>query len=51
LKIDPNLAEGHLNLGLAYEQMGRTSLASTEYKQACSLNPEYCKLIEQHGKK
>ena len=51
LKIDPNLAEGHLNLGLAYEQMGRTSLASTEYKQACSLNPEYCKLIEQHEKK
>ena len=51
LKIDPNLAEGHLNLGLAYEQMGRTSLASTEYKHACSLNPEYCKLIEQHEKK
>ena len=50
LKIDPNLAEGHLNLGLAYEQLGRKHLADAEYQQACRLKPDFCRLIEQRGK-
>ena len=51
LKIDPNLAEGHLNLGLAYEQLGRKTLADQEYQVACHLNAEFCKLIKQREKK
>ena len=47
LKIDPNLAEAHLNLGLAYEQLGRTALAGQEYQQACKLNSQFCRMIEE----
>ncbi len=46
LKIDPNLAEAHLNLGLAYEQLGRKSLASAEYQQACKLKQDFCHLVQ-----
>ncbi len=50
LKIDPNLAEGHLNLGLAYEQMGQKNLAGKEYDQACKLKQDFCQLIQNRQK-
>lgn len=50
LKMDPGLAEGHLNLGLAYEQMGRKSLAAEEYQKACQLKQEFCQMIQNHLK-
>jgi arylsulfatase A-like enzyme/Tfp pilus assembly protein PilF len=50
LKIDPNLAEAHLNLGLAYEQLGRKSLASAEYQQACKLKQDFCRLVQNREK-
>jgi arylsulfatase A-like enzyme/Tfp pilus assembly protein PilF len=50
LKIDPNLAEGHLNLGLAYEQMGQKNLAGQEYQQACKLKQDFCQLIQNRQK-
>ena len=46
LKIDPNFAEGHLNLGLAYEQIGKPMLADQEYRQACKLKEDFCELIQ-----
>lgn len=51
LKIDPDLAEAHLNLGLAYEQLGRAILAGQEYEKACQLNSQFCRLIEQRKQK
>jgi arylsulfatase A-like enzyme/Tfp pilus assembly protein PilF len=50
LKIDPSLAEGHLNLGLAYEQMGQKGLADKEYQQACKLKQDFCRLINNRKK-
>jgi arylsulfatase A-like enzyme/Tfp pilus assembly protein PilF len=50
LKIDPNLAEGHLNLGLAYEQLGQKNLAGKEYQQACKLKQDFCQLIDNRKK-
>jgi len=50
LKIDPALAEGHLNLGLAYEQLGRKSLADKEYQQACQLKQDFCQLVQNRKK-
>jgi Tfp pilus assembly protein PilF len=50
LKVDPNLAEAHLNLGLAYEQMGRKGLAGQEYQQACKLKQDFCQLIQNRNK-
>ncbi len=50
LKIDPNLAEGHLNLGLAYEQLGQKKRADQEYQQACKLKQDFCQLIHNRGK-
>jgi Flp pilus assembly protein TadD len=45
LKLDPNLAEGHLNLGFTYHRLGRESLAQKEYRRACELNPQFCKFV------
>jgi Tfp pilus assembly protein PilF len=50
LKIDPSLAEGHLNLGLAYEQLGQKGLADKEYQQACKLKQDFCQLIDNRKK-
>jgi Tfp pilus assembly protein PilF len=50
LKIDPALAEGHLNLGLAYEQLGRKSFADKEYQQACQLKQDFCQLVQNRKK-
>jgi arylsulfatase A-like enzyme/Flp pilus assembly protein TadD len=43
IKLDSNLAEAHLNLGFAYETLGRRDEAAKEYQLACSLNPAFCR--------
>ena len=46
LKRDPDLAEAHLNLGFAYEQLNRRTLADREYQRACELKQDVCQLIK-----
>lgn len=48
LRLDPNLAQAHLNLGFAYEQLKQTGLAEQEYQKACALSADLCELIKQH---
>ena len=45
LKADPGLAEAHLNLGYAYQQLKREKSAQEEYRQACALQAKFCSLI------
>jgi tetratricopeptide (TPR) repeat protein len=40
LLIEPHLQEGHLNLGLAYEKMGRLPDAIASYEQALGEGPD-----------
>jgi arylsulfatase A-like enzyme/Tfp pilus assembly protein PilF len=47
LQLDANLAEAHLNLGYAYEQLNRRSLADQEYRETCRLRADLCRLIER----
>jgi Flp pilus assembly protein TadD len=37
-------------LGLAYEQLGRKSLADGEYEKACQLKQDFCQLVENRKK-
>lgn len=41
IHVDPNKAETHYNLGMAYEQVGRYQEAETAYQNALRLRPEY----------
>jgi len=45
IQLDDNLAEAHLNLAYAYEQLKRKTLASEEYRRACQLNQGFCDLV------
>jgi len=45
---DPKLAQGHLNLGFAYERKDDLAHAKQEYKEACRLDPRLCAPIAQH---
>jgi Tfp pilus assembly protein PilF len=47
LRIDPDYAEAHLNLALAYHQTKRAALARQEYAVACRLQPRFCQYIPQ----
>ena len=49
LKIDPALAQAHLNLGFAYERLKQTENAKREYARACHLKADLCPLIEKHS--
>jgi arylsulfatase A-like enzyme/Flp pilus assembly protein TadD len=40
---NPNLAEAHLNLAYAYQQLGRLSESRAEYQAACRLETNFCK--------
>ena len=42
LKLDPNLAEAHLNLGYELQRAGRISQARVEYTTACKLEAKFC---------
>jgi arylsulfatase A-like enzyme/Flp pilus assembly protein TadD len=46
LKIDPGLAEAHLNLGYAYEGLHKAKLAQQEYQEACRLRTEFCQFTK-----
>jgi arylsulfatase A-like enzyme/Tfp pilus assembly protein PilF len=45
LKLDPKLAEAHLNLAYAYGRLRQTSAAKQEYLLACQLEQKYCKFV------
>jgi Flp pilus assembly protein TadD len=48
LRLDPKLAEAHLNLGYAYERLGRERPAKEEYQKACELKTEFCAMVKKH---
>ncbi len=45
LEGDPNLAEAHLNLALAYRNTSQPRLARQEYETACRLEPKFCEYV------
>jgi arylsulfatase A-like enzyme/Tfp pilus assembly protein PilF len=45
LKIDPDLAEAHLNLAYAYERLQHSVAARTEYETACRLQKNFCQYV------
>jgi arylsulfatase A-like enzyme/Tfp pilus assembly protein PilF len=42
IKLDPNLAEAHLNLGFAYQRLNHPLMAHKEYQEACRLEKKFC---------
>jgi len=42
LKLDPKLAEAHLNLAYALQHAGQISQARAEYQAACQLEKNFC---------
>lgn len=45
LKIDPNLAEAHLNLAFELRRLGRLKQAQAESATACQLDTKFCGLL------
>jgi arylsulfatase A-like enzyme/tetratricopeptide (TPR) repeat protein len=45
LKLDPKLAEAHLNLAYDYQLLHQTRAARAEYQQACELQHDFCKFV------
>jgi choline-sulfatase len=45
LKLDPNLAEAHLNLAYDYQLLHRLKAAREEYQRACDLEQKFCKFV------
>lgn len=45
LKLDPNYAEAHLNLGFAYQRLAQPDRSRTEYAEACRLDTKLCRLV------
>lgn len=50
LKLDPKLAEAHLNLAYAFQRMGQSATARAQYVAACKLEDKYCKFVPEHKK-
>ena len=48
IQLTPDLAEAHLNLSYAYQQINRTSEAQTEAQTACHLEERYCKFAPKN---
>jgi len=46
LRIDPNFAEAHFNLGVAYQEKGKLKEAIAEYEKALQIYPKY---LEAHN--
>ncbi|PYX56382.1 MAG: hypothetical protein DMG76_14950 [Acidobacteria bacterium] len=47
LKLDPSLAEAHLNLAFALQRMQEPAAALTQYREACTLEEKFCELMPQ----
>jgi Tfp pilus assembly protein PilF len=45
LEKEPRLAEAHLNLAYAYQRMGQSTVAKSEYDAACALETKLCSLV------
>jgi choline-sulfatase len=45
IKIDPNLAEAHLNLAFAFQLLHRPKSALEEYVTACNIEKAFCKYV------
>jgi choline-sulfatase len=45
LKLDPKLAEAHLNLAYDYQLLHQPKTARAEYQQACDLEQKFCKFV------
>jgi Tfp pilus assembly protein PilF len=45
LKIDPKLAEAHLNLAYDYQLLHQTKTAREEYQRACELQQSFCRFV------
>jgi choline-sulfatase len=45
IKMDPNLAEAHLNLAFALQLLHRLQSAREEYVTACNLQKAFCKYV------
>ena len=47
LKLDPKLAEAHLNLAYDYQLLHQPKTAREEYRRACDLEEKFCKFVPQ----
>jgi tetratricopeptide (TPR) repeat protein len=47
LKLDPKLAEAHLNLAYDYQLLHQPKMAREEYQRACELEEKFCKFVPQ----
>jgi len=45
IKLDPNLAEAHLNLAFAHQLLHHAKAAHEEYATACKLDEAFCKFV------
>jgi arylsulfatase A-like enzyme/Flp pilus assembly protein TadD len=45
LKLEPKLAEAHLNLAYDYQLLNQPKAAREEYQQACNLEQKLCKFV------
>jgi arylsulfatase A-like enzyme/Flp pilus assembly protein TadD len=45
IKLDPNLAEAHLNLAYAHQLLHHAKAAHEEYAAACKLDEAFCKFV------
>lgn len=45
LKLDPNLAEAHLNLAFAYQRLNDLQNAHKEYQEACRQEKKFCQFV------
>jgi len=45
LKLDPDLADAHLNLAYALQRTGAATEAQQEYRAACRLETKYCMYV------
>ena len=49
LTLDPDLAEGHKALALAYDNLGKNEKAMSSYERAIALNPNFASAIGNVG--
>ena len=49
LRLDPNHAEAHNNLGVVLKEQGQPAAAVAHYQEALRLKPDYLQAAQQHG--